>query len=124
MMTTISKRLARMVFAIPIAAPLAALAAMPVLAGPLQGVNGHVASGSAEIGSGEVTLGPDFRFDGGPDVYVALRGGGRILLLGRLRANAGAQAYALPSGEDGAGAEEILLYCKQYNVVLGKAPAN
>ncbi len=89
------------------------------VAGPLSGVNGHTASGSAMIKNGKVSLGSDFRFDGGPDVYVAVRRGGKIQLLDKLQANSGAQTYALPGGADKA--EEILLFCKKYNVTLGKA---
>jgi len=98
---------------------LVSVVAAPSFAGPLRGVNGHTASGSATIAAGQVELGADFQFDGGPDVYVATKQGGEIVLLGKLRANAGAQSYALPSGSDGA--EEILLFCKQYNVTLGQA---
>ncbi|PCH74798.1 MAG: hypothetical protein COC12_03180 [Rhodobacteraceae bacterium] len=94
----------------------------PGLAEPMRGVNGHSASGSATIASGQVELGSDFRFDGGPDVYVAVKQGGKIQLLGKLRDNSGAQSYALPAGGDGP--DEILLFCKQYNVTLGKAAVN
>ena len=96
---------------------------VPAGAGPMRGVNGHTASGSATIKAGQVELGPDFRFDGGPDVYVAVKAGGKVQLLGKLRANTGAQSYALPAG-GGAEADEILLFCKQFNVTLGKAAIN
>jgi electron transfer DM13 len=99
-----------------------ALGTAPSFAGPIRGVNGHTASGNATIEGGQVELGADFRFDGGPDVYVAVKQGGKIQLLGKLRENSGAQSYALPAG--GAEAEEILLFCKQFNVTLGKAPVN
>ncbi len=101
---------------------VAVVGCSPAFAGPLSGVNGHSASGSATIDAGKVELGSDFRFDGGPDVYVAVKNGDKIQLLGKLRANDGAQSYALPAGGDEA--DEILLYCKQYNVTLGKASAN
>ena len=100
------------------------LTAMPALAGPLQGVNGHRASGSATINADKVDLGADFAFDGGPDVYVAVRKGGKVHLLGKLRGNSGAQSYSLPASGAADGADEILLFCKQFNVTLGKAPAN
>ncbi len=95
--------------------------AAPSVAGPMRGVNGHTASGSATVGTGQVELGSDFKFDGGPDVYVALKQGGELVLLGKLQANAGAQTYALPSGNTGSGADQILLWCKQYSVTLGRA---
>ena len=97
------------------------MAGAPSFAGPMLGVNGHKASGSATIEAGKVELSTDFWFDGGPDVYVALKQGGQIQLLGKLRENAGAQSYALPAGSTGAQADEILLWCKQFNVTLGKA---
>ena len=106
---------------LPIAACVFAVLAITgtaATAGPMQGANGHTASGSAMIEGDKVVLGPDFLFDGGPDVYVATKQGGEIHLLGKLQANAGAQSYALPTG---GGADEILLFCKKYNVTLGKA---
>lgn len=95
--------------------------AMTAGAGPMSGANGHKASGSATIKAGQVELGEDFWFDGGPDVYVAIRSGSEMQLLGKLRQNTGAQSYALPSGVSGS--DEILLWCKKYNVTLGKASA-
>ncbi len=100
------------------------LTAQPVSAGTLKGANGHTASGSATINNAQVELGADFVFDGGPDVYVAVRKDGEIHLLGKLRDNSGAQAYSLPTGFNLGGNDEILLFCKQYNVTLGKASAN
>lgn len=99
-------------------------ATLPAFAGALKGANGHTASGSAIINNAKVELGSDFVFDGGPDVYVAVRKDGKIHLLGKLRDNSGAQAYSLPTGFSLGGNEEILLFCKQYNVTLGKASAN
>lgn len=100
---------------------LATTGGTAVLAGPMRGANGHTASGSARIDAGKVELGSDFRFDGGPDVYVAVKTDGKIQLLAKLRANDGAQSYSLPA--ESGGVDEILLFCKQYNVTLGTAPA-
>jgi hypothetical protein len=100
------------------------LATLPVFAGTLKGANGHTASGSATISNARVELGVDFVFDGGPDVYVAVRKDGELHLLGKLRDNSGAQTYSLPAGLSLDGNDEILLFCKQYNVTLGKASAN
>ena len=106
------------------AALLVPLATLPTYAGALKGANGHTASGNATINNAQVELGADFAFDGGPDVYVAVRKDGEIHLLGKLRDNSGAQAYALPTDFSLGGNDEILLFCKQYNVTLGKASAN
>ncbi len=107
-------------FALAFTAALFVAGAVPLDAAPLKGVNGHVASGSAAIAGDKVELGSDFRFDGGPDVYVAVKRGQEIQLLGKLRANSGAQSYSLSGGGD---VDEILLFCKQFNVTLGKASA-
>ena len=111
----------RTLFAAVAMLPLAVLA---VSAGPMKGANGHTASGSATINNNQVELGADFVFDGGPDVYVAVRKDGKVHLLEKLRDNSGAQAYSLPTGLSLGGNDEILLFCKQYNVTLGKASAN
>jgi len=107
------------------AALMFTLSALPASAGPLSAVKGgYTASGSATISSGKVKLGSDFQFSGGPDVYVAVQQDGEIKLLGKLKSNSGAQSYKLPSGDDGSGAQEILLYCKKFSVTLGSAPIN
>ncbi|MCF6232215.1 MAG: DM13 domain-containing protein [Rhodobacteraceae bacterium] len=100
------------------------LATLPVFAGALKGLNGHTASGSATINNAKVELGTDFLFDGGPDVYVAVRKDGKVHLLAKLRDNSGAQSYSLPNNLSLGDNDEILLFCKKYNVTLGKAPAN
>lgn len=107
--------------ALALAGLLVGSSAMGALAGTLSGANGHTASGHATINAGKVELGEDFQFDGGPDVYVAIKSGTEIQLLGKLRDSAGAQTYALPSGVSGADADEILLWCKKFSVKLGTA---
>lgn len=106
------------------AAVLIPLASVPVFAGALKGLNGHTASGSATISNAKVELGTDFVFDGGPDVYVAVRTDGKIHLLAKLRDNTGAQSYSLPNNLSLGGKDEILLFCKKFNVPLAKAPAS
>ena len=107
-----------------VALTLFTMAGAPVFAGPMLGVNGYKASGSAAIKAGKVELSSDFWFAGGPDVYVALKQGDQIQLLGKLRENSGAQSYALPAGSTGEEADEILLWCKKFNVTLGTAAIN
>lgn len=103
---------------------LLALTTSPALSGAITGVNGHQASGNATKTANRVELGADLVFDGGPDVYVAVKKADKLYLLGKLEANSGAQTYRLPSNGVAIGADEILLCCKQYNVTLGKASAN
>jgi len=103
-------------------AALFAMAAVPVSAGPVKGLAGHVASGNATIQNGKVELGADFVFDGGPDVYVAVKSGNGLHLLGKLDSNTGAQSYALPDGSDEADFGEIILWCKQFSVALASWP--
>jgi len=99
----------------------AAHATVPNVQADLLQLFGH---SRATITANRVELGADFVFDGGPDVYVAVKKAGKLYLLGRLKANSGAQTYSLPSNGVAIGADEILLWCKQYNVTLGKASAN
>ncbi len=110
--------------AIGIAALGLAMATTPLSAGTIKGANGHIASGSASITAGQVEFGADFVFDGGPDVYVAVKKANKLHLLGKLRENSGAQSYRLPSNGAADGADQIILWCKQYNVTLGRASAN
>lgn len=94
-------------------------------AGSIHGSSGHKASGTARVTSNSVKLGSNFRFDGGPDVYVAIKKRGKKLkLLGKLRKNSGAQSYRLPAGSKKADVDQILLWCKRYGVSLGTANAN
>ncbi len=94
-------------------------------AGSMRGKSGHTASGSASIAGSTVKLSSNFKFDGGPDVYVAVKQGGKgVKLLGKLRSNKGAQSYKLPSGTKKSDVDQIILWCKKYNVALGAASAN
>jgi len=89
-------------------------------AGSLKGDNGHVASGNASLSGNMVKLESNFKFDGGPDVYVAVKKRGKKLkLLGVLRKNSGAQSYKLTA--DSKGADTVVLWCKKYGVSLGQA---
>ncbi|HFC04356.1 MAG TPA: hypothetical protein ENJ55_01505 [Rhizobiales bacterium] len=94
-------------------------------AGPITGNNGHKASGTARLSGSSVKLGSDFRFDGGPDVYVAVRKKGqKVKLISKLKTNSGAQSYKLPTGSKKKDVDQILLWCKRYNVPLGSASPN
>jgi len=91
-----------------------------VQAGSLKGKNGHTASGNASRSGNMVKLANNFKFDGGPDVYVAVKKRGQKLkLLAKLRKNRGAQSYRLTSGSKNA--DTVVLWCKKYGVSLGEA---
>jgi len=93
---------------------------LPSQAGSLKGDNGHVASGNASRSGNMVKLANNFKFDGGPDVYVAVKKQGKKLqLLGKLRKNTGAQSYKLTSKSTDA--DTVILWCKKYGVALGQA---
>jgi len=106
------------------ATALFVMAALPSFAAPLSSSkDGYTASGSAKLKEGKVELGSNFEFSGGPDVYVALKSGNEVKLLGKLRKNSGAQTYKIPAKYDGE-VDEIVLWCKKFNVELGKAAVN
>lgn len=101
------------------------LTGLSAQAGPMSGSGSYKASGSAKVSGNAVKLGSNFRFSGGPDVYVAVkRKGKKMRLIGKLRKNSGAQSYKLPSGTKKADVEKILLWCKRYNVQMGSANPN
>ncbi len=107
------------------AAIVLAFAGLSANAGPMSGAGNYKASGNARVSGNSVKLGSDFRFSGGPDVYVAVKSKGqKMKLLGKLRKNRGAQSYKLPVGTQKADVEKILLWCKRYNVQMGSANPN
>jgi len=94
-------------------------------AGPLQGTSKYKASGTASVVGNSVKLGSNFRFSGGPDVYVAVKKKGKkVKLLGKLRKNSGAQSYKLPAGAKKNDFDQIILFCKRYNITMGTASIN
>lgn len=104
---------------------IAITGSVAVQAGSMRGQSGHKASGSAKVSGNTVKLGSNFRFDGGPNVYVAVKKRGqKMKLISKLRKNNGAQSYKLPIGSKKANVDQILLWCKTYNVPLGTANAN
>lgn len=95
--------------------------------GQFAGVSGHDVSGAVTIETGEggavLSFGPDFSFDGAPDPKVAFGNDGYDpkTLLGPLKADRGAQSYALPAGFDLAGYNEVWIWCEEFAVPLGMA---
>lgn len=111
----------------------AALMAAPSLVaathrrGAFVGASNHVTRGTGGIlidgAERFVTLAEDFWFDGAPDPKVALGRDGYdpTTLLGPLRANEGAQRYAIPARIDASAYTEVWIWCERFNVPLGVA---
>jgi hypothetical protein len=64
--------------------------------------------------------------DKAPDPYVVLSGndkgsGAETLNLGVLSSRKGASQYAIPGGTDLSRYRTVLIWCKRYNVTLGRA---
>ena len=107
-------------------------------AGDDDGTEGHVcrrqdhsASGSYTItGSGKdraLELSSNFKVDKAPDIYVILSRGTMAkdagsVNLGRLTKLEGAQSYRIPESTDLAAYDTVLLWCKKYSVLIGRAP--
>ena len=98
------------------------------VAGTFVGVNNHQASGGVRVEStaegARVTLGPDFSFDGAPDPKLAFGFNGydrRFAIFSPLRANRGAQEYAVPADLDTSQFNEVWIWCERYDVPLGVA---
>ncbi len=117
-----------------IAIALAALFfAQPVAAGPLgegmfSGASNHITSGSVTVtkqgGRYVIELGGNFSFDGAPDPYVALGKGKKPLeggVIAVLKSKKGAQRYAVDASAALDGANQVIIWCKQYSVHLGFA---
>ena len=94
------------------------------------GANKHTVSGGYHIVSDgderSLVLDGDFALDGAPDPYIVLSaddmGSGKgTLNLGRLRQKKGGSSFAIPAGTDLAAFHTVLVWCRKYNVTLGKA---
>ena len=94
------------------------------------GAHGHAVTGGYAIvekdGGQVLMLGDDFALDGAPDPYIVLSGtdkgsGKGTLNLGMLERHKGASSFAIPAGTDLGRYHQVLVWCKKYNVTLGKA---
>lgn len=95
--------------------------------GEMGGQVGHVASGEVIIvdeGNRRIIrMNEDFKFDGGPDVKVALGKDGYdpSTLMAPLSANSGSQTYVIPDHIDPSTYNQVWLWCEQFNVGLAVA---
>ncbi|MCH9658902.1 DM13 domain-containing protein [archaeon] len=95
-------------------------------------VNGdfvHQISGSANVGfSGEKTilhLSDDFKTVSGPDLYVYLATDKQAkdhVNLGMIQKFSGLQSYDVPDDVDFEKYNEVLIWCKSFEVLFGNAP--
>lgn len=92
---------------------------------PIEGANGHAASGTARIlrdgDSFTLELGGDFRIDSGNnDVYLA-RDSATVtsgdLNLGDMKSITGLQTYAMPN--DGGAYSFVVLWCRPFRIPIG-----
>jgi Electron transfer DM13 len=98
--------------------------------GMFAGAHDHVVSGSYSItmqeGKAALVLGDDFSLDGAPDPYIVLSAddmgsGMHTLNLGRLKRKQGSSTFVIPAGTDLAAYRQVLVWCKRFNVTLGRA---
>ena len=94
------------------------------------GAHGHAVTGGYSIvekdGGQVLMLGDDFALDGAPDPYIVLspndKGSGKgTLNLGLLDRQKGASSFAIPAGTDLGRYHQVLVWCKKYDVTLGRA---
>ncbi len=104
---------------------------LPVFAGSpsgsFTGKSGHITTGGVSVSAASVDLAASFDFDGAPDPRVGLGKNGKYdpaTDMGALRANKGAQSYAIPAGVDASAYNEVYIFCRKFNVPLGVAPLN
>ena len=96
--------------------------------GSFSGAHGHQVSGGYHIVNGgkALQLSDDFVLDQAPDPYVVLSGsekgsGAKTLNLGLLTSRKGASVFAIPAGTDLTRYHHVLIWCKRYDVTLGRA---
>jgi hypothetical protein len=94
------------------------------------GANRHTVTGGYHIvtegDKRSLVLDSTFALDGAPDPYIVLSGdemgsGKGTLNLGRLRQLKGSSTFAIPAGTDLALFHTVVVYCKKFNVTLGRA---
>jgi len=98
--------------------------------GDFTGANHHKVSGTYQVtekdGKRYLVLGPDFSLDNAPDPYIVLTGTGmgsgeRTLNLGKLKHKNGGSTFEIPGGQELSGYDQVIVWCKKFNVVLGQA---
>jgi Electron transfer DM13 len=88
----------------------------------------HDARGDAKVipveSAGTVLRLEDLIVTNGPDLYVYLatnRSGSDFVNLGGLKANIGNQNYAIPTGTDMTKYDTVLIWCRAFSVLFGRA---
>ena len=97
----------------------------------------HYGNGSVEVLKGKsggnlLHLKPDFKVGPGPRFHIYLADKGKIMNsadfkaakktdLGKLRSFEGSQVYELPKGTDIAPVKSVVIWCKEFNVLISPA---
>ena len=96
--------------------------------GAFNGLSGHKVIGPVTVtkadGKITVTLAAGFSLDDAPDAYVALGSGAKPVaggVLAKLKTKTGAQTYSIATSAALEGANQVIIWCKQYSVPLGAA---
>jgi hypothetical protein len=93
--------------------------------GAISGVSGHKAGGTVALEGNTIKLSDDFWVDKVPDAYLVLASGdqpdAQSVWVTKLNTLNGAQEYALPAGTEAGRYSRVLLWCKQYGVLIGSA---
>jgi hypothetical protein len=94
----------------------------------LMGSGGHHASGTVTFGMGmhdrRVLILKDLKVDKVPDGYVYLARNGDLMNgveLGKLNKFSGNVSFALPAGIDPMEFDSVIIWCKKFNVEIGRA---
>jgi len=109
--------------------PAPATAEMKILAkGEFAGLEGHSASGKAEIlevdGKRYIRFEENFKVTNGPDLFVYLGRGGKYdsaANLGSLKGNIGSQNYEIPESINLADYDSVWVWCRAFRVGFGAA---
>lgn len=98
-------------------------------AGEFSGANNHVSTGGVALVKTEqgyqVRLMGDFQLDNAPDARVAFGKDGKFIEgsdFEALKSLQGEQIYYVPAGINAEEADSIMIWCRQYSVLLANAP--
>lgn len=94
------------------------------LTGTFEGASNHVTTGTVHVSADSVDLQGDFTFDGAPDPKIGFGKDGEFdtsTIIEPLKANSGAQSYAIPDSIDLKAYNEVYVWCEKYSVPLGVA---
>lgn len=94
------------------------------LTGTFKGAGDFAAAGTVQVTAGSVDIQDDFTFSGAPDPKIGFGKDGQFdisTIIEPLKANDGAQSYAIPDSIDVTAYNEVYVWCEQYSIPLGIA---